>query len=85
MRPALVLSVDGRPTRLLADLADKPWAAEDGRPWTAAFPVRLETGVLLDAELTVAPDLTIKLPAPKRSAASGGEAAGSRRRASVRA
>jgi hypothetical protein len=64
MRPALVLVVDGQPTRLLADLADKPWAAEDGRPWTAAFPTAIDRGQVLEAELTVAPDITIALPAP---------------------
>lgn len=67
MRPALVLTVDGQPTRLLADLADKPWAAEDGRQWMAAFPLALKRGRILAAELTVAPDLTIPLPAPKVS------------------
>ena len=65
MRPALVVTVDGQPTRLLADLADKPWAAEDGGQWMAAFPLALKRGRILAAELTVAPDLTIPLPAPK--------------------
>jgi uncharacterized protein (DUF3084 family) len=42
MRPTLTVTVDGREVRLLADLADKPWAAEDGQPWKAAFPSRVE-------------------------------------------
>src|SRR5436309_3171208 len=38
MRPSLILRGDEGETRLLADLADKPWAAENGEPWRAAFP-----------------------------------------------
>jgi hypothetical protein len=68
MRPALTVDVDGQPVRLLADLADKPWAAEDGEPWKATFPYTIEPAHARDAELTVAPDLTITLPAPKRLA-----------------
>src|SRR5205807_2604888 len=56
---------DGRPTRLLADLEHKPWAAEDGEPWQVAFRCDVEAASLLDAELTVAPDITIMLPAPE--------------------
>jgi hypothetical protein len=68
MRPALTVVVDGQPVRLLADLADKPWAAEDGEPWKATFPYTIEPAHSRQAELTVAPDLTITLPAPKRLA-----------------
>jgi hypothetical protein len=64
MRPALTVVVDGQPTRLLADLAHKPWAAEDGEPWQAVFPCPADGGDLLEAELTVGPDVTITLPAP---------------------
>ncbi len=63
MRPALSVVVDGRPTRLLADLAEKPWAAEDGEPWKATFPFPVK-GELLEAELTVAPDITVTLALP---------------------
>ena len=65
MRPALTVVVDGQPTRLLADLAHKPWAAEDGEPWQAVFPCPRSGGDLEEAELTVAPDVTIALPAPQ--------------------
>jgi hypothetical protein len=65
MRPALTVTVDDHPVRLLADLADKPWAAEDGRPWKAAFPSRFEVGDVQEAELSVAPDITIGLRAPR--------------------
>jgi hypothetical protein len=63
MRPTLTLDVDGENVRALADLEHKPWAAEDGEPWEAAFHLR-EAAELLEAELSVAPDITVKLPAP---------------------
>jgi hypothetical protein len=63
MRPSLVLIADGGSFRALADLAHKPWAAEDGQRWEAAFPWSAETE-LLEAELSVAPDITVRLPAP---------------------
>jgi hypothetical protein len=66
MRPDLTAVVDGKSIRLLADLVDKPWPAEDGEPWKAAFPYALERAQLREAELTVAPDVTITLPAPRR-------------------
>jgi hypothetical protein len=65
MRPALTVLVDEQPIRLLADLADKPWAAEDGELWKATFPYTLERPHSPEAELTVAPDLTITLPLPE--------------------
>ncbi len=65
MRPSLVLMRDDGETRLLADLVHKPWGADDGEPWEAAFPC---AGGDLDdaphAELTVSPDITVTLPAP---------------------
>jgi|SRR5579884_1202258 len=69
MRPALTLVVDGRPVRLLADLEHKPWAAEDGEPWMAEFPWSLGAAAIAQAELTVAPDITIALPPPGGRAA----------------
>jgi hypothetical protein len=61
IRPSLTVTVDGSETRLLADLADKPWAAEDGEPWKATFPVAVEIRDIEKAELAVAPDITIAL------------------------
>jgi len=63
MRPSLVLIADGSSFRALADLEHKPWAAEDGEPWEAAFPWSADAE-LLEAELSVAPDITVRLPAP---------------------
>mgnify|MGYP007135521523 CR=1 FL=1 len=64
MRPSLILRGDEGEMRLLADLADKPWAAENGEPWRAAFPCDGELDADDDAELTVAPDLTVELRVP---------------------
>ena len=64
MRPALTVVVDGQQIRFLADLAGKPWAAEDGEAWSASFRCELKEGDFAEAELTVAPDITVKLPAP---------------------
>jgi hypothetical protein len=65
MRPALTAIADDHSIRLLADLSDKPWTAEDGELWQATFPFSLERSQLQEAELTVAPDVTIPLPAPQ--------------------
>src|SRR5579859_4748993 len=73
MRPALTAVIDGQQTRLLADLAHKPWAAEDGESWIAAFPYSPQSGAITEAELTVAPDITIALPALKSPPARGRE------------
>jgi hypothetical protein len=62
MRPALTLVVDGRRFRLLADLEHKPWAAEDGQPWMAEFACEFDAASVQEAELTVAPDITVSLP-----------------------
>lgn len=78
MRPALTVVVDGRQVRLLADLAEKPWAAEDGEPWKATFPYALGGEQSGEAELTVAPDVTITLPPPERRAAPSRKRSGSR-------
>jgi hypothetical protein len=64
MRPSLIVRGHDGETRLLADLADKPWAAESGELWQAAFPWDGELDADNDAELTVAPDLTVELRIP---------------------
>jgi hypothetical protein len=65
VRPSLILAADGGDSRrVLAELDDKPWAAEDGEPWRATFRLggELPDGRL---ELTVAPDITVTLrPVP---------------------
>jgi hypothetical protein len=64
VRPTLTLVSEAGPARrALADLEHKPWAADDGDSWEAAFPWRGD-GEVYEAELAVAPDITITLPAP---------------------
>jgi len=73
MRPTLTVMTGGRGSRALADLEHKPWAPEEGKLWMAAFSCTVEDASALEAELNVAPDITITLPAP-------GQAAGSAKR-----
>jgi hypothetical protein len=73
IRPTLTVVTDGRGSRALADLEHKPWAPEEGKLWTAAFSCAIEGATSLEAELNVAPDITITLPAPGGAAATGGK------------
>ncbi len=78
MRPALTLRTadDEREHRLLAELDGKPWAAQDGELWHAAFAGEVSLDAAVAIELTVAPDIVVTLrggdgsppPAPRRSA-----------------
>jgi hypothetical protein len=69
LRPTLDVDVAGEHRRMLADLEHKPWAAEEGEEWVAAFRWRGEPARFEDAELTVSPDLAVRLPAPDNSIA----------------
>ena len=64
LRPTLDVQVDGRHRRLLALLEHKPWAADDGEEWLAAFGWQGEPLHIEGAELAVGPDLAIELPPP---------------------
>jgi hypothetical protein len=64
LRPTLDIEVDGHHRRLLALLEHKPWAADDGDEWVAAFSWQGEPVHIPGAELAVGPDLTIELPGP---------------------
>jgi hypothetical protein len=75
IRPTLTVTTDGRGSRALADLEHKPWAPEDGKLWMAAFACPLEGATALEAELNVAPDITITLPAPGQAPAAGAKRA----------
>jgi hypothetical protein len=68
LRPTLDVEVDGERRRMLAVLDHKPWAAEEGEEWVAAFAWRGERARLDDAELTVSPDLAVQLPLPEAAA-----------------
>lgn len=64
VRPALILTgEDGVERRLLAELEDKPWAAEDGETWRATFAVESkdELATAARVELSVAPDVNVEL------------------------
>src|ERR1700751_4165325 len=69
IRPSLTLVADEEQRRLLADLEHKPWAAEDGEPWKATFTYEQPEDHWVEAELNVAPDITITLPLPGSSRA----------------
>ena len=75
IRPTLTVMTGGRGSRALADLEHKPWAPEEGKLWMAAFSCTVEDATALEAELNVAPDITITLPAPGDAAASGAKRA----------
>src|SRR3954447_25665266 len=64
MRPALIVEAGDDRRRLLALLEHKPWAADDGEAWTAAFPWTGDAVEVTSAELAVAPSVAIELPPP---------------------
>ena len=64
MRPTLTAISGGREQRVLAALDHKPWVAEEGEAWLAAFPWSSDAQALQQAELTGAPDVTVPLPPP---------------------
>jgi hypothetical protein len=65
VRPILTAEAPDGSRRMLALLEHKPWAAEDGEPWIAAFPWEGEPLEVSSVELAVAPTLAVDLPAPK--------------------
>ena len=64
VRPVLMVQAADEQRRMLAVLDHKPWAAEDGDEWIAAFPWEGEPVELTAAELAVAPSLAVDLPVP---------------------
>lgn len=79
MRPALTAVASGREQRILAALDHKPWNAEDGEIWLAVFPCSTDPADLSQSELTVAPDVTVPLPAPSTSTGRGARRGAPRR------
>src|SRR5918992_1975301 len=64
VRPSLTVRVGARGRRrLLALLEHKPWTADEGEPWIAAFPWDGPHDEVGDAELEVG-SLTVELPPP---------------------
>jgi hypothetical protein len=64
LRPTLDVEVRGERRRMLAVLEHKPWAADEGEEWVAAFAWTGGRAPLDVAELTVSPDLAVQLPLP---------------------
>jgi hypothetical protein len=60
-------------------LDHKPWIAEEGESWLAAFPCSTDPAALRQAELTVAPDVTVPLPPPSLARGGRRRSSGSRR------
>src|SRR4051794_5972777 len=72
VRPALVLG--GGQRTLLATLDHKPWPAEDGRLWTAAFPWSGgEPPDVASLELAVAPSIVVPLGGERDGAQAAAE------------
>jgi hypothetical protein len=65
VRPVLMVDAGDEQRRMLALLEHKPWAADDGEEWIAAFPWEGAPVELTAAELAVAPTLAVELPMPR--------------------
>jgi hypothetical protein len=61
VRPALTVQTKDGERNLLALLEHKPWAAEEGESWVAAFPWEGESPDPGKAELAVAPSVVVTL------------------------
>ena len=68
VRPVLNVRTRTGRRRLIALLEHKPWAADDGRIWLAAFAWPEGTGEVESAELEVGPGLARRAPAARRRA-----------------
>jgi hypothetical protein len=64
VRPVLNLNASGSRRRAIALLEHKPWAANDGQTWLAAFRWPEGAGEVDSAELELGPGLVVELPAP---------------------
>jgi hypothetical protein len=73
VRPTLTISHKHADVRALADLEHKPWAAEDGEVWMAAFSVDEGLHGAREIELSVAPDIVVELRRKGRKLARPGD------------
>src|SRR5215211_435757 len=64
VRPVLNLTAGDSRRRAIALLEHKPWAADDGQTWMAAFRWPEGARAVDGAELEVGPGLVVELPAP---------------------
>jgi hypothetical protein len=77
VRPTLTATEKaGGERRALADLEHKPWAAEDGEAWTAAFALAVPIKDAAELELNVAPDISVPLDPDTARAKRGGSVRG---------
>ena len=63
VRPSLTVQTEDGARNLLALLEHKPWAAEEGRSWIAAFPWQGDSPDPGEVELAVAPSVVVTLTA----------------------
>ncbi|HEX3690633.1 MAG TPA: hypothetical protein VHV28_13105 [Solirubrobacteraceae bacterium] len=73
VRPTLTFNQKGAEVRALADLEHKPWAAEDGEVWLAAFNVDAGLDGAREIALSVAPDIAVELRRKGRKLARPGD------------
>jgi hypothetical protein len=75
VRPTLTLTLaDGSgEVRSLADIEHKPWAAEEGELWVAAFPLDTDLEAASEIELAVTPDIAVALRRPDDQSARPGD------------
>jgi hypothetical protein len=85
VRPALTVQTKDGERNLLALLEHKPWAAEEGESWVAAFPWEGESPDPEQTELAVAPSVVVTLADEDAAGTARGGRPGSRRSASARA
>jgi hypothetical protein len=71
VRPSLTVRTEEGERNLLALLEHKPWAAEEGRSWIAAFPWEGGSPDPGQAELAVAPSVVVALAREGAAQASG--------------
>jgi hypothetical protein len=65
MRPTLVLKGESEPKRLLATLEHKPWSADEGEEWIAAFTWQGDVVKFESAEMNVGSGIDLDLPPPR--------------------
>jgi outer membrane murein-binding lipoprotein Lpp len=81
VRPSLTVQTDEGERSLLALLEHKPWAAEEGDAWVAAFPWKGGSPDPDQAELAVAPSVVVTLAEQAAdTAGSGGKTAAPRKK-----
>ena len=74
VRPTLTVRYGRKgEVRSLADLEHKPWAAEEGEAWLAAFDLERDIESASQVELSVAPDITVALRRPGKDVAVPGD------------